>query len=62
MCYISMNREDGLASAEVVHESLPDEMFISSINCPRCILLDSEMSEELDRQNCELDFSEDYYL
>lgn len=62
MCYISMNHEDGFAGAEVVHEALPDEMFVSSIQCPRCILLDFEMSEELDRQNCELDFSEDYYL
>lgn len=52
MCYISMNREDGRASAEVVHESLPHEVMvteyqnINSSNCPRCSQLDMQLNEE----------------
>lgn len=48
MCYISMNREDGFASPEVVHESLVDEMFTTSLFCPRCKELDLEIDAAQD--------------
>lgn len=48
MCYISMNHEDGLAAAEVVHES--DTVGVRNPpHCSRCneleILLDAQMDE-----------------
>lgn len=49
MCYISMNREDGLAEPEIVHEALPDDSpKRNSMNCPRCVVLALELDAELD--------------
>lgn len=48
MCYISLNHDDESAEPEVVHESLVDEMFITSLFCPRCKTLDLEIDAAQD--------------
>lgn len=46
MCYISMNREDGLAGLEIVHETeSTDSHKRNSMNCPRCVNLSLDLYE-----------------
>lgn len=49
MCYISMNREDGLAAAEVVHETIPGDLPVQAPpKCSRCNELDLQLDAQKD--------------
>lgn len=49
MCYISMNREDGLAAAEVVHESeIGEHSEPGQLPCSRCSLLNLQLDAQMD--------------
>jgi hypothetical protein len=45
-----MNREDGRAKPEIVHESeKTDSPKRNTMNCPRCVLLSLELDAEMDQ-------------